>query len=48
MAIQRRLSAHGHECVVIAPSLIQGVRATGSRPIDGTPPAWRDCIAPAN
>ena len=30
----------GHECVVVAPSLIPSERATGSRPTGGMPPAW--------
>ena len=45
--IQRRLSTRGHECVVVAPSLIPK-RAGGSRPIGGMPPVWRGCTGPAS
>jgi transposase len=45
--IQRHLSAHGHECAVVAPSLIPR-RATASRPIGGMPPVWRGCIGRAS
>ena len=45
--IQRHVSAHGHECVVVAPSLIPK-RATGSRPIGGMRPVWRGCIGRAS
>ena len=48
--IQRRLSARGHECVVVAPSLIPkraGDRVK-SRPIDGMPPAWPSCTGRAS
>jgi transposase len=43
---QRQLSAHGHECVVVAPSLITSAPATGSRPTGGMRPVWHGCIAP--
>jgi transposase len=33
--IHRRLTARGHECVVVAPSLIPSAPATGSRRIGG-------------
>ena len=42
--IQRHLSARGHECVVVAPSLIPKRRATGSRRIGAMRPVWRGCI----
>src|SRR6202048_4253428 len=45
--IQRRLSAPGHECAVVAPSLIPK-RATGSRPTGGMPPAWPSCTGRAS
>jgi transposase len=34
--IQRELSANGHDCVVVAPSLFPSGRATGSRQTDAT------------
>jgi transposase len=46
--IQRQLWAHGHECVVVAPSLIPSAPATGSSPTGGMRPVWRGCIAPAS
>jgi transposase len=46
--IQRHLSAHGHQCVVVAPSLIPKRRATGSRRIGGMRPVWRGCTGRAS
>jgi hypothetical protein len=46
--IQRHLSGYGHECVVVAPSLIPRRAAIGSRPIRATRPAWRGCIGRAS
>ncbi len=41
--LQRHVSTHGHECVVVAPS-----RATGSRRIGGMQPVLRGCIMRPN
>ena len=46
--IQRQLTAAGHDCVVVAPSLIPASLEFGSRRIAGTPLIWRSCIEPAN
>ena len=46
--IQRQLSTAGHECVVVAPSLIPSGRAIGSRRTGGTPPASPSCTGRAS
>jgi transposase len=46
--IQRQLSTAGHECVVVAPSLIPKRAGDRSRPIGATQPAWRGCIGRAS
>ena len=46
--IQRHLSAHGHECVVVAPSLTPKRAATELRRIGGMRPVWRDCTGRAS
>ena len=46
--IQRQLSTSGHDCVVVAPSLIPKRAGTASTPIGGMPPVWRGCIGPAS
>ena len=46
--IQRHLSAAGHDCAVVAPSLIPAGRAIGSRRTGGTRSIWRSCIGLAN
>jgi transposase len=45
--IHRHLAARGHDCVVVAPSLIPK-RPGGSRPIGAMRPAWRGCTGRAN
>ena len=46
--LQRQISDLGHDCAVIAPSLIPNGRASASRPIVGMRSRWPDCIAPAS
>jgi transposase len=46
--IQRHLSAHGDECVVVPPSLIPRRAATGLRRIGRMRPVWRDCTGRAS
>ena len=46
--IQRRLAANGHECVVVAPSLIPSGRAIESRRTGEMPPAWPSCTGRAS
>ncbi len=46
--IQRQVTAAGHECVVVAPSLIRASQVSASRPTGATPAIWPGCIGPAN
>ncbi len=46
--LHRLISSMGHDCVVVAPSMIPRSRAFGSRPTGGMRWRWRNFIAPAS
>ena len=46
--LQRQITALGHDCTVVAPSLVPAGRATGSRPTAAMRSRWPGCIAPAS